>query len=169
MVKKFIKLSLLFWILIALGCSYSLQSNQYPDLETVRIVPFENKTTESELAEDMLESITEQFQSDGRLSLVGTTPDILLEGKIKSYERKIYSSDSANNVEEYEIVMVFNIKMIDMVNDVVIYEDSSLRIKELYSVNNAESSAEYTSSIDAEQGIYEELFNKIMQNTLEDW
>jgi hypothetical protein len=151
------------------GCSYSLRTNQYPYLKTLRILPVENKTTESDLDIDIFEYLSDSFQRDGRLLLVTDGPDVLLECSLIFYEEIIYSSDSANNVEDYQVKMNFSVKMTDLVNDKVLYENKNLAIAKRYAVNNAVTSADYDNRIDAETGIYEDLFTKIIQNTLEDW
>ncbi len=169
MVKKFMKICLIILIIITFGCSYSFRTNQYPDLETLRIEPFENKSTESNLEVEVFDSMIEQYSDDGRLNIVNQSPDILLQGSVLGYNEEIHSSDSANNVEEYIIKMSFSIKMTDMKNNQVLYDEKNLRVSQIYSVNGAETGAEYDNYDDAKNGIYEDLFEKIMQNTLEDW
>ena len=169
MVKKFIKYFILISIIISFGCSYSLRTNQYPYLKSIRILPVENKTTESDIDLEVFEYLAENFQKDGRLLQVTENPDVLLECAVTFYEEIIYSSDSANNVEEYQIKMNFSVKMTDMLNDIVLYDNKRLALFKRYSTNNAVTSADYDNRDDAEDGVYEDLFTKIIQNTLEDW
>jgi hypothetical protein len=100
---------------------------------------------------------------------VTENPDVLLECAVTFYDEIIYSSDSANNIEEYQVQMNFSVKMTDLINDRVLYENKRLAITERYSVNDAITSADYDNREDTENGIYDELFTKIIQNTLEDW
>ncbi len=169
MVKKFIKIFIIISFIAMFGCSYSFRTNQYPYLKSIRLVPVENKTTESDIDLEVFEYLSDSFQRDGRLLLVTESPDVLLETAVILYEEIIYSSDSANNVEEYQVKMNFSVKMTDLVNDSVLYENKNLALFKRYSVNNAVTSAEYDNRQDAEEGIFEDLFTKIIQNTLEDW
>lgn len=169
MVKKFIKYFIVISLISLFGCSYSLRTNQYPYLKTIRILPVENRTTESDIDLEVSEYLSENFQKDGRLLQVTENPDVLLECAVTFYEEIIYSSDNANNVEEYQVKMNFSVKMTDLINDRVLYENKRLAIAQRYAVNNAITSADYDNRDDAETGIYDELFTKIIQNTLEDW
>ena len=169
MVKKFIKYFIVISLILLFGCSYSLRTNQYPYLKTIRILPVENRTTESDIDLEVFEYLSDNFQKDGRLLLVSENPDVLLECAVAFYEEIIYSSDSANNVEEYQVKMSFSVKMTDLINDKVLYENKRLTLTERYAANNAVTSAEYDSRDGAETGIYDDLFTKIIQNTLEDW
>lgn len=169
MVKKIIKYFIVISLVFLFGCSYSLRTNQYPYLKTIRILPVENKTTESDIDLEAFEYLSNNFLKDGRLLQVTENPDVLLECVLTFYEEKIYSSDSANNVEEYEVKMDYSVKMTDLLNDKVLYENKRLAISKRYAANNAITSADYYSRDAAETGIYEDLFTKIIQNTLEDW
>jgi len=169
MVKKIIKYFIIMSLLSLFACSYSLRTNQYPYLKSIRIIPVENRTTESDIDLEVFEYLTDSFQKDGRLLLVTTDQNVTLESAILFYEEVIYSSDSANNVEEYKVRINFSVKMTDLINDKVLYENKNLSIEKRYAANKAITSADYISRDEAEQGIYEELFTKIIQNTLEDW
>lgn len=65
--------------------------------------------------------------------------------------------------------MNFSVKMTDLINDKVLYDNKRLALAQRYAVNEANSSADYTNRDDAENAIYDDLFTKIIQNTLEDW
>lgn len=169
MVKKFIKYFIIIFIFSLFACSYSLRTNQYPYLKSIRIIPVENRTTESDIDLEVFEYLTDSFQKDGRLLLVTADPNVTLESALLFYEEVIYSSDSANNIEEYKVRINFSVKMTDQINDLVLYENKNLAIEKRYAAHKAITSAEYMSRDEAEQGIYEELFTKIIQNTLEDW
>lgn len=169
MVKKFIKYFIIISLFFLFGCSYSLRTNQYPYLKTIRILPVENRTTESDIDLEVFEYLSENFQKDGRLLQVTENPDVLLECSVTFYDEIIYSSDSANNIEEYQVTMNFSVKMTDLINDRVLYENKRLAIAQRYAANDAITSADYDNRDDTEAGIYDELFTKIIQNTLEDW
>ena len=111
------------------ACSYSLRTNQYPYLKSIRIIPVENRTTESDIDLEVFEYLTDSFQKDGRLLLVTTDQNVTLESAILFYEEVIYSSDSANNVEEYKVRINFSVKMTDLINDKVLYENKNLSIE----------------------------------------
>lgn len=166
MVKKFI---LPILILLLLGsCYYSVYSNAYPHLKKIRVEPFENLTAEFALADKALNELSLAVRNDGRLSLVTQEPDCSLEGKITSFEEKIYSYDSANQVQDYQIKMVVNVVFTDLVKNEVIYENSALSSSEIYKVSD-NSTARFNTKEEALSEIFANIFKTVIQNSLEAW
>jgi hypothetical protein len=166
MVKKYILFVLIIFSL--LGCSYSVKSNSFPYLKRLQLMAFENKSSEFALGETVINSLSGFYLEDGRLRLVTQQPDCLLEGSILSYNEKIYSYDTANNIQDYNEIVTFSVTFTDMVNNKVIYENKSLSISELYAVSDA-STSRFKTKQEAIQEICSKLFKTIMQNTLESW
>ena len=129
---------------------------------------FENKTSEFALADKTLEILSAQFNSDGRLKLVTQQADCQLDGVITDYKESIYSYDSANNVQDYQIRMTFQVALIDLVKNQTIYENKSLVITEQYAVSDL-SSSKFKSKEEAQNEIIRNLFKAIVQNSLEVW
>ena len=91
-----------------------------------------------------------------------------LEGKIVSFEEKIYSYDSANQVQDYQLIMVLNLSFTDLIKNEVIYENSSLRIAEIYKVSD-DSTARFETEEEALSEIFSSIFKTVIQNSLEAW
>ena len=166
MVKRIIYLC--FTLLVLAGCSYSVYSNAYPHLKKIRVMAFENKTSEFDLADKALEILSAQFNSDGRLKLVTQQPDCQLDGSITDYKESVYSYDAANNVQDYQIRITFSVALVDLVNNQTIYENNNLVITEQYAVS-ALSSSQFKSKEEALNEIIRNLFKAIVQNSLENW
>lgn len=166
MVKRFILASLILALLG--GCYYSVYSNAYPHLKKIRVEPFENQTAEFGLADKALNGLSLSLRNDGRLKLVTQNPDCSLEGKIVSFEEKIYSYDSANQVQDYQLIMVLNLSFTDLIKNEVIYENSSLRIAEIYKVSD-DSTARFETKEEALSEIFSSIFKTVIQNSLEAW
>lgn len=166
MVKRFI-FPLLVLLLLS-SCHYSVYSNAYPHLKKVQVLPFENQTTEFGMAEKALNQLSLEIRNDGRLKLVTQNPDCSLSGSILSFDDKIYSFDSANQVQDYQLSMVLDISFTDLISNEVIYENKTLRISEIYAVSTSS-----TASIKSKEEALNELFNKIfktvVQTSLEAW
>ena len=166
MVKRFILASL---ILALLGsCYYSVYSNAYPHLKKVRVEPFENQSAEFGLADKALNGLSLSVRNDGRLKLVTQNPDCSLEGKIVSFEEKIYSYDSANQVQDYQLIMVLNLSFTDLIKNEVIYENTALRITEIYKVSD-DSTARFGTKEEALSEIFTSIFKTVIQTSLEAW
>ena len=104
MVKKFIYPVLLLFILS--GCFYSVYSNAYPHLRKISILAFENRTSEYGLGDKLLNYLNREIRNDGRLKLVTEDPDCTLEGAILSFSESVYSYDTANQVQDYQLSLI---------------------------------------------------------------
>jgi hypothetical protein len=166
MVKRFIFPMVLFILLS--GCTYSVYSNAYPHLNKIAVRAFENKSSQFDLGDLVLNGLTEQFAKDGRLKLVTLQPDCALEGSILSLTDNIYSYDSGNNVQDYMLRLTCSVTFTDLIENKVIYENKSLTLSEPYAVSEA-SSARSRNKQEAEDELVRQLFRTIVQNTLETW
>lgn len=166
MVKKFILLSVI--LLLLGGCYYSVYSNAYPHLKKIRVEPLGNRSAEYALSEDGLQQLSALIRSDGRLKQVTRDADCSLEGEILSYSEKIYSFDSGNMVQDYQVQIAFSITFTDLSKNEVIYENKHLILSELYAVA-AGSTARYKSKEEAINEIFKNLFKTAIQNSLEAW
>ncbi len=115
-------------------------SNAYPHLKKIRIAAFDNQSSEFALGEKTLNMLSAAFRDDGRLRPVTQAPDCVLEGSIISFEEKIYSFDSANNVQDYQIRISFKVSLTDLINNQTIYENNALVLSELYAVSTESTS-----------------------------
>ncbi|MDN5353634.1 MAG: hypothetical protein PWQ09_390 [Candidatus Cloacimonadota bacterium] len=161
--KKYI-LSIL--ILFLLSCSYSVRTMAYPHLKTIQIEQFQNQSDEFELSEELFIKLSDYFQADGRLRLVTEDADCILEGEIRDYTDKIYSYEGST-VKEYQVKIMFWIKFTDLTTEEVLWENSNLILSETYS--QTDETAEYSTAEEARLSIYEDLFDNIIKNTLEQW
>lgn len=166
MVKKFIYITLI--LLLLSSCYYSVYSNAYPHLKKIRVEPFTNRSSEFALAEKALNDLSMTIRNDGRLKQVTQDPDCSLEGEIISFEERIYSYDSANQVQDYQLVLNLNVVFTDLVNNEVLYENKSLRVSELYSVAEG-STARFSTKEEALGEIINNVFKTVIQSTLEAW
>ena len=168
MVKKYICFGLLAAVLF--GCSYSVYSNAYPHLKKIAVRSFENRSSQFDLGDTVLNGLTQQFSRDGRLKLVTQQPDCTLEGSILDWNESVYSYDSGNNVQDYMLRLTCSVTFTDLVNNQVIYENKNLALTEPYAVSpDSPSTAKSRSKEEATDELIERLFTTIIQNSLETW
>jgi hypothetical protein len=160
-----IKIIILILSLIS-GCSYSVYTTGYPHLKTISILPIGNKTEKYELRDLVFDELVTDFDSDGRLKLVSLSPDCQLECSIKDYSDKIYSY-SGSSVNEYKVRILFSVTFTDLINNLILWQDESLMLSEIYSLSNENS--QFKSEDEVQEEIIEKLFETIMKNTLEEW
>jgi len=166
MVKKFILFSLIFSLFS--GCYYSVYSNAYPHLKTIQMDTFENRSAEFAIEDKALADISLAIRNDGRLKLVTANPDCVIEGKIISFEEKIYSYNAANQVQDYQISIVFDIIFTDLSQNEDIFKNSALRVSEYYKVADG-STARFETKDEALGEIFKKVFQQVVKNTLEAW
>lgn len=167
MVKKFIIFIGIFFIMA--GCSYSFHSTAYPDLKKILILPFENRTPEYSLGDDILVSLSNSFRNDGRLRPVTILPDCQLEGMILDYSNLVFSYDQSNNVQDYQVKVLFSVTFTDVRKNQVLYENKSLLLSENYSVLPNNGTSIFKTKQEAEKQIFIDLFQNVLKNSLESW
>ncbi len=164
--SKFLLIIIFIATLSISSCSYSVYSNSLPHLKTIAIERFENKSDQFELEEELWNFLNSEFNSDGRLRVVSLAPDCMLNGVIMDYSRKIDTYDETG-IEEYNVKILFRLTFTDLTTGEIIWEKDSLILSQTYS--EADETAEYSSESDAREAIYQNLFNEVMKNTLEQW
>ncbi len=159
-------IKMLLFVLLITGCSYSVYTTGYPHLKTVLIFPVENQTSNYNLRDMVFNSLVNAYESDGRLKLVGLSPDCQIECTIMDYSNKI-ATYSGSSVDEYEVRILFDVVFTDLKKNQVIWKNSSLVLSERYSLSDENS--QFASEEDAQEEITNKLFDTIMKNTLEEW
>ena len=163
-------LALCLCFIFCVGCSYSVFLNVYPHLRTIHISPFENMTSEYALAQDFQNYLANKFQGDGRMRVATLSPDARIEGSVMDYREDILSYDIGGNVSEYRVSILFSITMTDLVYSEVLYENAALLISEPYSTTiDSDNPQILTSATQAQEKIFERVFDTIIKNTLESW
>jgi len=166
MVKKFIYPVLL--LLILSSCFYSVYSNAYPHLRKIRILAFENRTSEYGLGDKLLNYLNREIRNDGRLKIVTEDPDCTLEGAILSFSESVYSYDTANQIQDYQLTMVVSVTFTDLINNTVLYENNALTVTELYAVAEG-GTAKFKTKEEAVEELISKLYRTVLQNSIEGW
>lgn len=166
MVKTFITLTLLLMVLF--GCVYSVYSNAYPHLKKVRIAAFENRSSSFEIGEELFSGLNMQFRNDGRLKPVTQEPDCLIEGVIISFNENIHSYDVNNKIQDYRLTLTLSITFTDLGKNETIWENKALSLSQTYAVGTSATSKN-KSREEATNELIKDLFNTIIQNSLERW
>ena len=156
------------------SCAYSVYTNAYPHIKNIQILSFENKTPEYQISQEFHDYLVNKFQKDGRLKITTLSSDSQIEGSVNDYKKEILSYDNNGNITEYKISILFSVSFTDIKMNTVIYNNSALLVSESYSANFAASSTEtasviLTSEQQAQEKIYEKVFDTIMKNSLEKW
>lgn len=101
-------------LLLALaGCGvYTFNPRGKSEISTIAVEPFDNQTPEYGLTDRLTEVIIDAFITDGNLKVVPLDDaDAILTGTLLKYERAVERFDENDQVEEYKVVMDFEITL----------------------------------------------------------
>jgi lipopolysaccharide assembly LptE-like protein len=99
--------------LTAAGCSvYTFNPKGTSDFSTIAVEPFENRTQEYGLTDRLTEVIIDAFITDGNIKIVPLEgAEAVLSGTLLRYVRVVEKFDENDQVENYKIVMDFEITL----------------------------------------------------------
>ncbi|MDD3049624.1 MAG: LPS assembly lipoprotein LptE [Candidatus Cloacimonetes bacterium] len=164
--KKII--AILITVSMLISCSYSVYMSAYPHLRTIDVKIFDNKSDTYEIESELNDSLVRQFLIDSRLKIASVEVDCILTGVIKAYENKIVSFNVEEAVDEYEVSIAYDIDFFDNVNSQTLWKAENAIIRKKYYPNSTDDLKIKTEE-EARQEIFEDIFKKIMENTLEKW
>jgi hypothetical protein len=115
-----------------------------PDVHTVQVPTFVNRTTRVELEQLVTQSVADEMVARGGLRLV-TKPDdanVILKGSIDSFAIFPIAFNQQGFATQYQISITANIQLVDHRNeDKVLWKNDQYRFTENYEVSNASADA----------------------------
>ena len=120
-----LKRILLLYCIIVLNCGiYSFSGSLAPHLKTVAVPLFDNRTVEFGIAEDMTDTVIEEFTRDNTLKIADrSTADILIDATILRVDDRAGAFDANEMVQDVKIYVSVNVKCTDQVKDQVLWEE----------------------------------------------
>ncbi len=163
-----IRNSVLFSLLIVFGLSltgcgvYTFNPRGQSDYNSIAIEPFENKTSEYGLAERITETVVDAFIADGSVKIVPVEgADAILTGVLTGYSRAFEKYNESDQVEEYKIVMEFEITLKNPDDQTDIWSERMVQ----EGVYNAADEAEE----DGQRRASERLVDAVLNKTTKSW
>lgn len=100
-------------MLLSAGCGvYSFRPSSKSEIGSLAIERFENKSTELGLTDRMTDLVIDAFIADGSIKIVThENAETLLKGVLLSYSRRPKTFDVNDQVQEYEVSMIFEITL----------------------------------------------------------
>ncbi|HUR82472.1 MAG TPA: LptE family protein [Thermoanaerobaculia bacterium] len=136
----------LIGVLLFVSCGYGLVGRTSfldPNIHTIEIPAFVNRTTRVELEQRVTQAVAEEFVSRGRLRLVTNDKDAqaILRGSIDSFNIFPIAFDQGR-ATRYQISITAKIELVDHRNeDKVLWKNDQYRFTENYEVNLASTDA----------------------------
>jgi len=170
----------IFLLINLSGCGYTTRSLISSDIETIYIEPFKNKidfTSEySEysrlrtyyplLERDITDEIVDRFKFDGNLKPVKKEDaDVILEGELISYRRDTLRYTDSDDVEEYRISIIVNIRLYSLDKEDYLWQENNFIGDTTYFVRGSLAKTERTAVKDA----VKDLARRVVERTIEDW
>ena len=112
----------------ALGaCGYSFQGTLPDHIKTVAVPIFVNRTQQPAVDSILTRAVVDAFATNGRLRVVRREEaDSILEGEILQYTVGAIAVDPSLNVQQYRLMVTLNLKMRDVRQNRMLFEQSGL-------------------------------------------
>jgi hypothetical protein len=118
-------------LLAAMVCScsyYSFSGSLPPHLETIAIPLFDNSTPEFGVAEDLTDTVIQEFTRDNSLKIADRQQaDLVLEGEINRIDDRAGAFDENEQVQNRKLYMTVRVKCTDQVKKQILWEDRITR------------------------------------------
>ena len=166
------------WLLV--GCGYTTRPGLAPHLRTVYVKPFVNQidltrlTTDYQrfplyrhgLEVDLTRAIINRFQFTGLLRPASPEEaDSRLEGELVEFRRDALRYDAAQQVEEWRLSLVVNLRFYDLHTNTLVWEELWYTGDTTYFALGANAESEAT----ALERAIEDLARRIVELTVENW
>jgi outer membrane lipopolysaccharide assembly protein LptE/RlpB len=127
-VRRPVRIAALALALAVAGCGYSLRGTLPPDIRTVAVPVFTNRTLQPAIETLVTRAILDAFATQGRLAVTHPeAADAILEGEIITYDVVSIAFDRRANVQQYRLVLTLNLRMRDRRRDTVLFQRTGLR------------------------------------------
>lgn len=130
----------------AFACGYRLagQNTFLPDrIRVIAILPFENRTTRTEIEQRVSEQVSREFSKRRRYRIVTSREgaDAVLEGAITGWRTEPVQFNSQGRATRVETIVTIASTLRDQSNDEILWSQSGLLFRSQYDVQDVPVSA----------------------------
>lgn len=123
----------------SLACGYGLVGRTTvlpPEIETIAVLPFENRTTRPEIEQRVTEEITAEFsrRKGYRVVVNRSAGDAVLEGAVIRYDTRAVQFTSAGRATRIEAEVTLEATLRERATDEVLWSQSGLIFTEQFDV-----------------------------------
>lgn len=151
------------------GCAgYQLGSMLPPDIKTVYVPTFVNKTQEPLIEVDTTQAAIEEFQRDGSLRVVNEDQaDAVLEVTLREYRIQpvAYRTDQKTSAKEYRITIFASVLLKRRGTDAVVAENPRVKGETVFPFSGDLTSSKLTGL----PNVAEDLAHNIVEQVVEAW
>jgi outer membrane lipopolysaccharide assembly protein LptE/RlpB len=110
------------------GCGYTVHGTLPGHIKTIAVPIFLNRTREPAVESLITRAIVEAFSTNGRLRVVNAAAaDAILNGEITGYGISSIAFDQNANVRLYRLIVTVNLRLRDVKNNTVLFQQSDVR------------------------------------------
>lgn len=177
---KIVSLLCVLAIFITTGCGYTTSSLIYSGAKTIYVDNFTNKIKMTEEVTDkrmyigyrsgmelgVTRDIKDRLITDGNLKVVPKRDaDLILEGELVDFRKEALMFDSGDNVTEFRIKVVVNIKLLEAKTGNIILEEKNFTGESTYRTTGSFAKSESQSIQDASK----DLATRLVEAIVEGW
>lgn len=171
--------ALVFFVAIA-GCGYTTRPGLAPHLKTVYVKPFVNKIDVTQLTTsdgrfpiyrhrmevDLTNAVISRYQFTGLLRpATAERADCRLDGELVEFRRDALRYTASQQVEEWRLNVVVNLRFVDQTTQTVLWEESRFTGDTTYFALGANAESE-SAALDR---AITDLARRIVERSVEDW
>ena len=132
-------LSLLLTGLVG-GCGYTVRGTLPAHIQSIAVPVFRNRTQEPAVESLITRAVVEGFSTNGRLRVVGREQaDAVLDGEITGYTVASIAFDRDANVRLYRLIVTVNLRLRDVRQRTVLFDQRAVREQADFRVQDAVS------------------------------
>jgi len=162
------------------GCGYTTRPGLASHLRSVYVKPFTNRIDVTQLTTgydrfpiyrhkmevDLTDAVIDRYQFTGLLRPSRTeTADCLLEGELVGFRRDALRYDASQQVEEWRLSLVVNLRFTDVTTKTLLWEEESFVGDTTYFALGASAESEAS----ALERAVTDMARRIVERTVEDW
>ena len=133
-------LGLLALAVLAGGCGYTVRGTLPAHINTISVPIFRNRTQEPAIESLITRAVVEAFSTNGRLRVVGSEQaDAVLDGEITGYSVNSIAFDKDANVRLYRLLVTVNLRLRDLRQHTVLFQQNDVREQADFRVQSAVS------------------------------
>lgn len=173
-------LLLIFVINFLAGCGYTTQSLLPTNFKAIYVDNFKNSINVADeqsnirmyrgylpgMETEITKAVRNRFLFDGNLKVATeTNADIVLRAELLDYRRDVMKYDINNNVEEYRVKLIINMRLEDAKTGKVIWEEKGFAGETIYDTQGQFTKSEDSAAKDA----IADLAKRVVERTVEAW
>lgn len=122
------------------GCGYTVRGTLPSHIQSVAVPIFRNRTQEPAVESLITRAVVEGFSTNGRLRVVGREQaDAILDGEVTGYAVGSIAFDKDANVRLYRLVVTVNLRLRDLKQNTVLFQQDDVREQADFRVQDAVS------------------------------